>query len=98
MSYRETLHLPFQVDTPDVVAAILLEGLSDKKPKVPPACVGILVKALQLFGARAMPLKDLKTSLPGVLRICGFENNHFHHRFNSKVSTFEAWVEAIVVA
>lgn len=56
----------FQVDTPEVVAATLLEGLSDKKPKVPPACVGILIKALQLFGARAMPLKDLKAALPGI--------------------------------
>lgn len=54
------------MDTPDAVAAILLEGLSDKKPKVPPACVGILVKALQLFGASAMPLKDLKAALPGI--------------------------------
>ncbi|CAM9413692.1 unnamed protein product [Ectocarpus fasciculatus] len=56
-----------EVDTPDVVAAVLLEGLSDKKPKVPPACVGILANAIQLFGARAMPLKDLKAALPGML-------------------------------
>ena len=48
------------------MAAILLEGLSDKKPKVPPACVGVLIKALELFGARAMPLKDLKAALPGM--------------------------------
>lgn len=54
------------MDTPDVVAATLLEGLSDKKPKVPPACVGILVKAMELFGARAMPIKDLKAALPGM--------------------------------
>lgn len=54
-----------QVDTPDLVVGVLLEGLSDKKPKVPPACVGIITKALQLFGARAMPLKDLKAALPG---------------------------------
>lgn len=55
------------MDTPDAVVAVLLEGLSDKKPKVPPACVGILTKALQLFGARAMPLKDLKNALPGTV-------------------------------
>ena len=56
-----------QVDTPDAVVAVLLEGLADEKPKVPPACVGILTKALQLFGARAMPLKDLKNALPGAV-------------------------------
>lgn len=59
-----------QVDTPDVVVGVLLEGLSDKKPKVPPACVGILTKALQLFGARSMPLKDIKTALPGTAKYC----------------------------
>lgn len=57
-----------QVDTPDAVVTVLLEGLKDKKPKVPPACVGILSKALELFGARAMPLKDLKNALPGVVK------------------------------
>ncbi|CAM9903323.1 unnamed protein product [Scytosiphon promiscuus] len=56
-----------EVDTPAVVTATLLEGLSDKKPKVPPACVGILVKAMQLFGARAMPLQEITVSLPGML-------------------------------
>lgn len=69
MIQHQTLFLSgLQVDTPDVVAAVLLEGLSDKKPKVPPACVGILANAMQLFGARAMPLKDLKAALPGIPR------------------------------
>ncbi|CAN0487796.1 unnamed protein product [Ectocarpus sp. 12 AP-2014] len=68
VSRAEAVLLKFmEVDTPDVVAAVLLEGLSDKKPKVPPACVGILANAIQLFGARAMPLKDLKAALPGML-------------------------------
>lgn len=63
------LHV-LQVDTPDVVVGVLLAGLVDKKPKVPPACVGILTKALQLFGPSAMPLKDIKGALPGaVVRI-----------------------------
>ncbi|CAM9795466.1 unnamed protein product [Ectocarpus sp. 6 AP-2014] len=68
VSRAEAVLLKFmEVDTPDVVAAVLLEGLSDKKPKVPPACVGILANAIQLFGARAMPLKDLKAALPGMI-------------------------------
>lgn len=78
-----------QVDTPDVVAATLLEGLSDKKPKVPPACVGILIKALQLFGARAMPLKDLKASLPGTylpFTIWGTSGGLVETRYSSKSS------------
>lgn len=48
-----------------MVVGVLLEGLSDKKPKVPPACVGILTKAIQMFGPRAMPLKDIKAAMPG---------------------------------
>lgn len=82
------------MDTPDVVAATLLEGLSDKKPKVPPACVGILIKALELFGARAMPLKDLKAALPGIC--CGLGNVERIRRFRygiRSVYVAQAWFD-----
>lgn len=56
------------MDTTNIVVGVLLEGLSDKKPKVPPACVAIITKALGLFGARAMPLKEIKSAIPGMGR------------------------------
>ncbi|CAM9113078.1 unnamed protein product [Choristocarpus tenellus] len=56
-----------EVDVPDAVVGALLDGLTDKKPKVPPTCVSTITKALQMFGAKAMPLKEIKSALPGIL-------------------------------
>ncbi|CAM9401832.1 unnamed protein product, partial [Discosporangium mesarthrocarpum] len=56
-----------EVDVPDSVVEALLGGLGEKKPKIPPACVATILKALEMFGARAMPLKDIKAALPDIL-------------------------------
>ena len=49
------------------VCAVLLSKLSDKKPKVPPACLEVIRDGVALFGARAFPVKDIISALGPVL-------------------------------
>jgi cytoskeleton-associated protein 5 len=55
------------VDTPEVVVLALLQGLNDRKPKVPPACIACITKAAIAFGATQLPLKELRSHLKGLL-------------------------------
>jgi len=57
----ETLLLKLmEVDTPNAVCeALLTVGLNSKKPKIPPLCASLICKALEAFGAKAMPIKEL---------------------------------------
>lgn len=50
----------------DTVAA-LLEGTTNRKPKVPPACLNALLEALKAFGPRVIPVQAVKASLPKLL-------------------------------
>jgi hypothetical protein len=52
-----------EVDTPEVAVAALLEGLGDKRPKVPPACLQAAQEGLRAFGPKHFPFKALKGQL-----------------------------------
>lgn len=45
----------------------LLEGTSNRKPKVPPACLNATLEALKAFGPRVVPLPAVKAALPKLL-------------------------------
>lgn len=55
-----------EIDTADAVCEVVLSQLSNKKPKVPPVCVELLIDALTAFGGRAMPVKQLIAQLPSM--------------------------------
>src|SRR3546814_1721128 len=63
-------HTPFmctwydKIYTADAVCDVVLSQLSNKKPKIPPVCVELLVDAITAFGRRAMPVKQLINQLP----------------------------------
>jgi cytoskeleton-associated protein 5 len=45
----------------------LLEGTSNRKPKVPPACLTCTLEALKAYGPRVVPLQAIKTALPKLM-------------------------------
>lgn len=47
---------------------VLLSQLSNKKPKIPPVCVQLLIDAITAFGGRAMPMKQLIGQLPAMFQ------------------------------
>lgn len=50
----------------DTITA-LLEGTSNRKPKVPPACLTATLEALKAFGPRVIPVSLVKPALPKLL-------------------------------
>lgn len=56
-----------EVGTPEAVVLSLIDGLSNKKPKVPPFCVTTITAAARAFGGTTLPLKELRGALPGML-------------------------------
>ncbi|KAL4130402.1 hypothetical protein PRIC2_006402 [Phytophthora ramorum] len=45
----------------------LLEGTSNRKPKVPPACLTCTLEALKAYGPRVVPLQAIKSALPKLM-------------------------------
>uniref|UniRef100_M4BXP9 TOG domain-containing protein n=1 Tax=Hyaloperonospora arabidopsidis (strain Emoy2) TaxID=559515 RepID=M4BXP9_HYAAE len=45
----------------------LLEGVNNRKPKVPPACLSCLLEALKAYGPRILPLQTIKAALPKLM-------------------------------
>jgi hypothetical protein len=55
-----------EVSDPTVVATLLLTKLTDKRPKIPPACLETIMEGMNLFGGRHFPIKEILKSLPPV--------------------------------
>ncbi|CAI5727538.1 unnamed protein product [Hyaloperonospora brassicae] len=51
----------------EATTAALLEGVNNRKPKVPPACLSCLLEALQAYGPRVLPLQTIKAALPKLM-------------------------------
>ncbi|CAM9514243.1 unnamed protein product [Chrysoparadoxa australica] len=64
---EEALLKFMEVSPPEQVALALLEGLKDKKPKVPPACMATLIEGVRSCGAGKMPLKEMKAEFNSML-------------------------------
>ena len=56
-----------EVDDCSVIAPLLLSKLNDKKPKIPPVCLETLRDMAVAFGGRALPVKEIISSLKPVL-------------------------------
>lgn len=55
-----------EVDDAAACTQFLLTKLADKKPKIPPTSLDIIKEAIELFGIKAVPVKDVIKALPAV--------------------------------
>lgn len=55
-----------EVDEATPCVQFLLTKLADKKPKVPPTSLDIIKEGIELFGVKAIPVKDVIKALPAV--------------------------------
>jgi hypothetical protein len=56
-----------EVSDPNTCTTLLLTKLSDKKPKIPPTCLDIIIEGIKLFGIKPYPIKDIIKSFPAIL-------------------------------
>ncbi len=56
-----------QVSTPTPTVLVLLDGVSNKKLRIPPTCISVITNAISAFGATNLPLKEIKAVLPKIL-------------------------------
>ena len=60
------MHKMMEVDDANACTAFLLTKLADKKPKVPPTSIDIIREGIEMFGVKAVPVKDVIKALPAV--------------------------------
>ncbi len=61
------MQILIEVHEPSAVVPILLTKLSDKKPKIPPACMELILDGIASYGASKFPIKDILKCMPNAL-------------------------------
>jgi cytoskeleton-associated protein 5 len=78
-----------EISDPSVSCFALIEKFNDKRPKIPPLCVGTIVEGIALFGASSFPLKEL---LKNIQPVFNSSNNAARDQAMAFVTQIVKWV------
>lgn len=80
-----------EIEKQDTVVEEIMKGLSNKQPKIVAACISVLRRGIQEFGARVFNIKQLLKSIPGM-----FEHSDKTVRAEAKLLAIEMyrWIGA----
>ena len=56
-----------EVEDPHAPTKVLLSKLSEKRPKIPPVCLELIMEGIASFGIKSFPVKEILKEIPAVL-------------------------------